>query len=550
MSSHLNAEQRELRNAEEYRRKLGTLHQAAVGVVLTRTREPFRLIDTLRDFAFGEGMPFKVWTLIHGWATYDPQNPAQPETDGMVDAFGAVKLINAIGGGSAWPNGIYVMVYPHWMLSKNPGMMMCIKEYSRLFNENKKRLILVTPTTYDLPTELEDDIAILDYETPSYAELSTGYDKLLTSLRSDRVPQFSDEDKDRILAAGAGMTNHEFENAVARSFITNRDALPNAGIEEIAGEVMKVKTEVVKRSDVLEVMPAVPMADVGGLENLKDWVSKRTRCFSQDAVDFGIESPRGILCVGPPGTGKSLVAKAIASTLGLPLVRFDVSRVFNSLVGQSEQRVRSALQMVDAMAPCVLFIDEIDKALGGTHNSSGDSGVGKRVLGSLLTWLQESKSPVFAVFTANRVDALPAELLRRGRLDEVFSVTIPNEVERRAILDIHLRKRGVDPAEMEGLDAAVEGSGGYCGAEIESGVKDALIEAFVVEGEITGALIAEQLSNMVPLSEAFAEQFATMSVWAEQNARPASLEPGPKVRKRKRTTQAVGTGKRDVDIDN
>jgi SpoVK/Ycf46/Vps4 family AAA+-type ATPase len=286
------------------------------------------------------------------------------------------------------------------------------------------------------------------------------------------------------------------------------------------------------------------MDQVGGLDNLKEWVVKRRACFSTEAKEFGIEAPKGAGLFGPPGTGKSLSAKAIASSLGLPLIKFDVGRVFQSLVGQSEERVRASLKMLDSLAPCVVLLDEIDKAF--QTNSGGDSGVSQRVLGAILTHMQESSSPIFWVFSANRVDRLPPELLRRGRLDEIFAVTVPDEDERLEILKIHLNKRKQKADDIPELDAAVAASEGYVPAEIEQAVKDALIEAFTNGGAITGPLIAEQLANMKPLSEAFAEDFNAMQQWAENNARPASARIKralPLVRDRASRPSSAGGGR-------
>ncbi len=307
--------------------------------------------------------------------------------------------------------------------------------------------------------------------------------------------------------------------------------------------VASVKTEVVRRSEMLELMEAETMSNVGGLDLLKAWVNKRAKAFSDEAKQYGIEPPKGIALIGPPGTGKSLAAKAISSILGLPLIRFDISRVFKSLVGESEGRVRAALKMVDAMSPCVLMIDEVDKALGGSQGSSGDSGVSSRVLGSILTWMQDTKSPVFVVVTANRTANLPSEFLRRGRLDEVFSVTVPNQKERGDILKIHLRKRGHEPKEVTDLKTAVEASEGYVPAELEGAVKDALIEAYNADLPLTGELIAEQLKSFKPLSQAFAEDFGAMQEWAENNARPASSGEKVKIARTRSRSAVPETGK-------
>jgi SpoVK/Ycf46/Vps4 family AAA+-type ATPase len=219
--------------------------------------------------------------------------------------------------------------------------------------------MLVPPGT-SLPVELEDDITILDFDPPSYSELRGIYANIIDGLRPEKRPQLDTEGMERILSAGIGLTHAEAETALSRAIVAHKPRLPNVTADDLANDIMKVKVESVKKTEILEVMPAVDMANVGGLENLKDWVAKRSRAYSDEARAFGIEPPKGIVLAGPPGTGKSLVAKAIAHTMGLPLLRFDVGRVFQSLVGQTEERVRATLKLVDGMAPCVLLYDEVD----------------------------------------------------------------------------------------------------------------------------------------------------------------------------------------------
>ncbi len=540
-------------HAEDYSEAFSILSLAAVGVVLTRSREPFRAIETLRAHAFTEGSAFKVWTITKGWATYERQNPeGEPVIETIQDPLAALRAIDDLNSPVGQSEkAVYVMMYPHAFINRSPGLLQTLKEYARFFTEGKKRLVLLTTHGYSLPMELEDDIVILDYDTPSHSELMVFLDNALTPVPKAKRPKFTEEENRTLCNIGAGMTAQEFENAISRALITHRANLPNVPVEGFAEILMKVKTEVVKRSEVLELMAAEEMSAVGGLQNLKAWLQKRKSAFTEEARDFGIDMPKGIALIGPPGTGKTLMAKATASALGLPLIKFDISRIFKSLVGESEARVRSALQMVDSMAPCVLFVDEIDKALSGAHGSTGDSGVSSRVLGTLLTWMQESKSPVFAVVTANRVNNLPAEFLRRGRLDEVFSVTTPVAEERMEALEIHLRKRGHDPADVANLQVAVDKSEGYVPSEIESAVVDALIDAFFEGGKehLTGELIAKQLETMTPLSVAFADDFQLMETWARNNARSASSygesqQKVPAIRTRRRSG-----GHRPLSID-
>lgn len=551
-TNKLSDRQATVRNEDEFTSKLAILHKAAVGVVLVRTREPYRAIEAVKNFAAGSRTKFKSWSTLHGWLTPDLHDPnKKPEKDGTKDPVQALaKIGGVLDDSEGFDNGFYCMMFPHfWLKSNNPmpPMIQCIKDYCKLFSESKRRLILVTPPSFTLPGELQDDVVILDFDAPSYAELNSLYDRLMQSFK-DKAPNFSAEDRDRIIAAAAGMGQQEFDTALARAVVTHKDKLPNVPINDIVNSVMEVKTELVKRSEVLEVMPVQDMSEVGGLENLKEWLERRSHCFSQEAREFGIEPPKGIALIGPPGTGKSLCAKATASMLGLPLIKFDVSRIFNSLVGESESRVRDALKMIEAMAPCVVMLDEVDKAFQ-SNSGGGDSGVSQRVLGLILTFLQENTSPIFWVASANRVNNLPSEFLRRGRLDEVFSVSVPDARERLEVIKIHLRKRGKNPDQIDDLDVASDGSEGYVPAELEAAVKDALIEAFVRKVDITGELIREQLGNMKPLSVAFADDFNAMRTWAEQNARPASKSTEARQRVRARAAAPGTAGDRDMSLD-
>lgn len=544
-------EQRNHTNADSYRKRFGILHKAGVGVTLCRSHEPFRVIEALRDFAMGEAdHAFKHWTVLHGWHSVDRSNPAEePDTDGNADLLSAMRAINDFG------NGVYVVMYPQPWIGKVPPLTQLIKDYVKTLTETKKRIVLLCPPGTTLPIELQQDVTILDFELPSFAELREVYTRTVNALPQPKRPRYSAEDVDRIISAGAGMTAHEFETAVSRAFVAHRELLPAIPIETTADEVLAVKVEAVKRTNVLEVMPVGNMNEVGGLQNLKRWVEQRRACFGQDAADFGIDPLKGILLAGPPGTGKSLVSKAIAWALALPLIKFDVSRAFGSLVGQSEAQVDEALRMAEAMAPCVLFLDEIDKALGGSAEGGGDSGVTKRVLGKILTWLQENDKPIFCVFSANRVEQLPSELIRKGRLDEIWSVSIPNDDERREVLSIHLRKRKEDPDTID-LTEAVAASQGYVPAEIEAAVKEAKVLAFnSPERKVTGKMIVDQLRLMTPLSVAFEDQFTAMRTWAEKNARPANGNEATeqtrivaRARPRSRVS-AAGAGGRVMDID-
>lgn len=544
------------------------LTNAGVGVIAVRTREPYRALNILREMAFSRpGYAYRAWTMTEGWVNHDPAQPdAAGIPDNMVDPLQAVRALeprlddrgNPVPNQTGFPDkGYYAMMWPHFAMNDNrlPPMYQVIAKYARDLPETAMRLVLVVPYEFRVVSELEDCVTILDLDLPTSPELREVFEDTLDTLEERYKPTYDAEGIERIINSGLGMTGTEFETAVSRSLVDNRAKLPDIPLDDLVHSIMALKTEVVKRSEVLEVMPSGTMSEVGGLENLKSWTRMRRHCFTEEASEFGVDQPKGCALIGPPGTGKSLSAKAIAHELGLPLIKFDVSRVFSSLVGSSEGKVRAALKQIDAMAPCVAFLDELDKAFD-MNSGGGDSGVGKRVLGAILTHMQESDKPVFWVMTANRTDGLPPEMLRKGRLDEVFSVSVPNDEERLEVLKIHLRKRGWEDEDVEGISTAVLKSKGYVPAEIEAAVKEAItvhFSAWVEAGKpddvdpLTGQLIADQLAEMKPLSEAFKEQFEKMQAWAESNARPASAHV-VQVRKRTRAKPtSTGGRKRKVN---
>lgn len=534
---------------ETYTADFNILHKASVGVILVQSREPHRTQEILHEQAHANDVPFKVWDVVQGWVHYsdDPEDTTRPKREKMPDAYAALKRINDIDNDekNRWDEGYFVMHYPHWVLPKHPGFMQCLKLYARAFAATKQRVILLVPEGFSPPAEIQPDVCIMDFPLPSNDELHEALEGIIEA----GLPQghdrevFNPSEMETLVGNAAGMTIMEANNSFARAVIKNRDTFPDTPFDDFNAVLLSCKTDVVKRSEVLELMDGCDFDEVGGLELFKNYIDQRTRGFTEEARAFGMDTPKGFLLVGPPGTGKSLCAKATANRLGLPLIKFDISRVFGSLVGQSEERVRAALKQLDAMAPCVALLDEVDKGLGGSHQGGGDSGVAKRVLGAILTHMQESTAPVYWAFTANRANALPPELVRKGRLDEIFCITVPNKAERVEILNIHLAKRNQEIENIDDLEVAVEGSRGFVAAEIEAAVSEAVAQAFHKEVDVTGQLIAEQLKEMKPLAEAYAEEFQEMSEWAENNARPTSLQDA-KPRRRSAPAEETAKGNR------
>ncbi|NBV25300.1 MAG: AAA family ATPase, partial [Proteobacteria bacterium] len=374
-----------------------------------------------------------------------------------------------------------------------------------------------------LPPELEREFTVVEFPLPGPAALRPVLDNILLSAGLDTL---TDEAAEAVLAAASGLTTMEAENAFALSVVEAGSVQPAL--------VAREKAQAVKKTGLLEVIEAKEsLADIGGLDQLKEWLLQRRPAFSQRARDYGLPVPKGVLIVGLPGTGKSLTAKATAQSLGVPLLKLDAGRIFAGLVGQSESNLRSVIQTAEAIAPCVLWCEELEKAFSGTKSSgSTDGGTTARVFGAFLTWLQEKTKAVFVVATANDVTQLPPELLRKGRFDELWFVDLPNDRERESIWQLVITRHGRDPEQFD-LTQLARITDGYTGSEIEAAFTEALFLAFAQEREPSDLDIAKVLTEFVPLSKQMAEQINGLRQWAKGRARPATSPVAPERRLRK-----------------
>ena len=399
---------------------------------------------------------------------------------------------------------------------------------------NPACLVMVAPVA-SLPPDLEKVVTIVDFPLPDEAEMRRLLDRMIDMNRESGgfTADVDDTDRERLARAATGLTLAEAENAFARAMVST-GTLRGDDIDIVIEE----KRQTIRRSALLEfVSTDLTLADIGGLDNLKSWLAKREGAWSSTAKEWGIPDPKGVLIAGVPGCGKSLTAKCVAETWGLPLLRLDVGRVFSGLVGSSEQNMRTAIRTAEAIAPCVLWIDEIEKGFAGA-SGSGDSGTGARVFGTFLTWLQDKAKPVFVIATANSIDRLPAEFLRKGRFDEIFFVDLPTSAERSEIWRLHLIKRYVSTRAADGgvvVDDALttelaELSDGYSGAEIEQAVIAALFDAFADRRPLKRDDLARAITTMVPLAVTQAEQIARTRQWADARAVAATATSGPEVR--------------------
>ena len=374
--------------------------------------------------------------------------------------------------------------------------------------------VVITAADWTLPRELEECISLLDLPLPDQGEIQALLQSIAQACGQTLEPNLLEQ----LSLSCSGLSEQRIRQLAARA-LASRGQL---GLEDLE-EVLEEKRQAVARSELLEFCPseATP-ADIGGLDALKRWLEQRHLAFSEEARRYGLPLPRGVLLVGPQGTGKSLTAKAIAHSWSMPLLRLDVGRLFAGLVGASEARTREMIQRAEAMAPCVLWIDEIDKGFGSGRDGRSDGGTSQRVLASLLTWMAEKRSAVFVVATANGVENLPPELLRKGRFDEIFLLDLPDAAERRAILDLQLCRRR--PNHQITLKVVVDRTAGFSGAELEQVVIEAMHQAFGEGREFTEADLISAAAQLVPLSRTAREQLEALQHWASGGrARPASL---------------------------
>src|SRR5208337_286313 len=401
-----------------------------------------------------------------------------------------------------------------------------LKEIALHLKNSFKTIILVSPVM-EIPTELEKEITVLNYPLPSRDDLNELLERILEEVKAHKqvVIDLDEAGRERLLQAALGLTLGEAENVFAK-IIVQGERLSGEDVNEVFAE----KQQIIRKSGLLEYYAtSESFANIGGLAVLKDWLNKRSVALSREAREFGLPHPRGILMLGVQGCGKSLCAKAVSNQWQLPLLRFDMGRMFGSFVGSSEENVRRAVAVAESVAPAILWVDEIDKAFAGSQGSGAtDGGTTARVFGTFLTWLSEKSAPVFVVATANDISQLPPELLRKGRLDEIFYVDLPSDEERGEIFRIHLAKRGRDPEKFD-LPALVARSRDFSGAEIEEAINSALYDAFYSRQEITAEHVLTALAQTVPLAKTMDEKISHLRNWAEGRARHASRPRAAKV---------------------
>lgn len=403
---------------------------------------------------------------------------------------------------------------------EDPVVVRRLRDVGQKFSKNRRTVVLIAPSI-KMPPELASLVEYLDLPLPDKHRLRQIIDEMIVRVGKTRTLRRSLDASGLDVMAGnlRGLTEEQAERAVSQAIVTRYGLTA-----EIVTDVLQAKKEMLRRSEMLDFVDVSnTLANVGGLENLKRWLGQRRGTWEEQARVFGLEPPRGVVILGVQGCGKSMCAQAIAGEWKLPLVKFDTAAIFDKYIGETEKRIQKVFEVAEELSPCVLWIDELEKVFAGSgsDSASADAGVSSRLLAAFLSWMQERKAPVFVAATCNNVSALPPELIRKGRFDELFFVDLPNQAERKQIFALELLRRNRHPGEFD-LDQVATVARGYSGAEIEAAVQTALYAAFSSKQPLATSLLIDALARTVPLSTTRAEEIQELRDWARARAVPAS----------------------------
>ncbi len=491
-------------------REIEVLIRAKFPIIYLVSWEEARVQTTLEELAK------KLHRTLYSWSiTQGIKPPLKSRTNGSSSLPPELDILLNIQVSEEFT--IFLLKDYHPYL-RDVRSVRILRDLASKLREKTQTLILVSPSLY-LPNELEKDITVIEFPLPEVKEINEQLDQILEAVSENPNinTELSKEKRELIVHSALGLTLEEIQSSFARSFVEKKCLDISVVLEE--------KKQIVRKSGLLEYYPATEdLSSVGGLDLLKDWLLKRKASFSEEARKFGIPIPKGLLMLGVQGCGKSLVARTIASHWNLPMLKLDVGRIFGSLVGQSEENIRRAIRIAESVAPCILWADEFEKGFAGMSGGVSDSGTTARVFATFLTWMQEKTKPVFLVATANDVSALPPEILRKGRFDEIFFIDLPTLKERMEIFKIHLQKRARDPSKFKIHDLA-KTSSGFNGAEIEQSIIGGLHSAFNAKRELNHHDILKELQSSIPLSIMMQEEMDQLRQWAHQRTRKSTSEP-------------------------
>jgi vesicle-fusing ATPase len=458
--------------------------------------------------------------LIHSAATHAIKGLAAPQIWSCTEGFDGVADTKEPIAALRWAleqqgHGVYIFLDMHWYWNDNPIIQRLLVNFAQQRSATRKCLVFLAQSI-KVPENLSNYIVHLSHPLPNAQELANflengrSNDPFLDQILSQK------DALSKLVIAAQGLDLIRLERALRMAKITR-----GQDVKEVIAALHLDKKQALQQTGIIEFVENDLDGDhVGGMDNLKHWMDKREQAFGSEELSQGNNLPSGVLLMGISGCGKSLFVKAIASRWGLPLVRLDMATIYAGTHGSPESSLHRACQLAEAMAPCVLWIDEIESGISEQGFKSG-GGSSSRVLGYFLTWMQEKKSPVFVAATANAIEMLPAEVLRKGRFDEIFYIALPGLVERQEIFRIHITRHGLDP-EIFDPETLAHSSKGFSGAEIEQAVASACFEALALKRPLSAKDIMEAISRTVPISVTMAEQIKKIEAWAFKRAVPAS----------------------------
>ncbi len=500
--------------------QLTRLYRARFPYIYLTTYEEERAINLIKNLSSSEKLikiprEVYIWTQTKGFTLNDKIIEGTNSPDRAIDFISEVQK-----------NAVFVMCDFHVYFGiKGRQVDFNVVRHLRdiifkLKTDKFRKNVIFLSSELIIPDTMQKEITVLDMPLPTLEDIRTKFDRMITQNSQIDSSQLNEEVSEKLCKAALGLTLQEAENAFALAMVNDG----KISIEDL-DTIQNEKMQIIRKTGILEFIQSdLKFEDIGGLGNLKNWLIKRNNSWSEQAKKYGLEAPKGVLVTGVPGCGKSLTAKAMSCAWQLPLLKLDFGKIFSGIVGSSEENMRKALKTAEAVAPSILWVDEIEKSLSGL-NSNGDSGTSSRIFGTFLTWMQEKTSPVFVIATANDISGLPPELLRKGRFDEIFFVDMPTLQEREEIFKLHLTKRIKSP-EVSGkiqIDNALfkklaQLTEGFVGAEIEQVVIAALYEAFFNKRSLTLNDLTSTINNVVPLSVTQQEQIFELRDWANVRA--------------------------------
>lgn len=480
-----------------FREEFKLLLRARYPLIYIPTYEEERVEAAIREEATNQGnRPVYTWDFVDGY-----QGNPNDTGFGKRNPLQALEFVEKLPASA--PAVLILRDYHRFL--DDVAIARKLRNLAKLLKSQPKNLVLLSPRVA-IPDDLTEVLTVVEFPLPAAPEIKAEVERLVQSTGNNSL---SVKVIDDLVRSCQGLSMERIRRVLARAIASHGELQP-----EDVDLVLEEKRQTIRQTQILDFYPATEqISDIGGLDNLKDWLLRRGGSFTDKARQYGLPHPRGLMLLGIQGTGKSLTAKAIAHHWHLPLLRLDVGRLFGGLVGESESRTRQMIQVAEALAPCVLWIDEIDKAFSGL-GGKGDAGTTSRVFGTFITWLAEKTSPVFVVSTANDIQSLPPEMLRKGRFDEIFFVGLPTQDERKAIFNVHLSR--LRPHNIKGYDVerlAYE-TPDFSGAEIEQTLIEAMHIGFSQNRDFTTDDILEAASQIIPLARTAVEQIQQLQEWA------------------------------------